>query len=370
MTDDARTSESAPAPSTSDSYYRHLFEHAGVAMISCDNELKIHLWNQAASQMFGASGASMIDAAIVSVIPSEDREEGERLLRRSTERGTVELFEFEHRDELGNPRDLVVTISPIVDDDGRRVGVLGCFRDITRRTTMAAELAQRNKMASLGRMAGALAHHYNNVLGGAVTSIDFALATDNAMLQDRALRHTSDALGRATKITENLLAFAEGDQRHEDECDLTELLLSVAEYMESEMATRGVKLELDLKAACVTRVPRTQLITVIENILHNAVDAMPDGGKATMATRFDDGIVTLAIADTGCGMDPARVRDVFEPFYSTKDDALDFEHHPGLGLTVAHGILQVMGHSIAIESKPGKSTTVLIRFNPDSVNPR
>ncbi len=368
MTEEPRTSESRPGPVASDAYYRNLFEHAGVAMISSDTDLIIRAWNGAAAMMFGASGESMIGASAISVIPGEGRVEGERLMRRTIERGTVEAYEFKHRDARGEGRDLAVTISPVVDDDGNRLGVLGCFRDITRRTTLAVELAQRNKMASLGRMAGALAHHYNNVLGGVVTSIDFALSTDNPSFQDRALRQTSHALARATKISESLQAIAEGDQKHEDECDLTELILSVAEYMESELGGLGVELELQLKASCVTRVPRAQLITVIENILHNAADAMPDGGRVTIATRIEDGVVTLTITDTGCGMDPARIRDAFDPFYSTKtSEVMDFEHHPGLGLTIAHGILQVLGHSITIESEPGKSTTVSIRFDPESV---
>jgi two-component system NtrC family sensor kinase len=163
------------------------------------------------------------------------------------------------------------------------------------------------------------------------------------------------------------MAFAEGDRRHLDECDLTELILSIADYMEPELADQNIKLELALEAAHVMRVPRAQLVTVIENILHNAVDAMPDGGTVTVATTIQDGVVMLSITDTGCGMDPGDVQAVFEPFYSTKTgDALNFEHHPGLGLTVALGILQVLGHTISIDSDPGKSTTVSVRFNPDA----
>lgn len=336
-----------------------------MAMVSADNDLRIRTWNGAAAGMFGASVGEMIGTSLVSVIPSEGREEGERLLRATLDGGGINSLEFEHRDGSGQPRTLAVSISPIVDESGAQMGVLASFRDITRRTLLQAELAQRDHMASLGRMAGALSHHYNNILGGVVTGIDFALASDNPAMQERALQRTGDALARVGRLTESLLAFAEGDVMHDDECDLTELILTVAEYMEHEMAEQSIELKLDVERIPVTCVPRTQLVTVLENILHNAVDAMPGGGTVTLSVRIVDGAVTLAITDTGCGMEAGEIAKVFEPFYSTKKgEALDIEHHPGLGLTVAHGILQVMGHEISIESAPGESTTVAIRFNP------
>lgn len=363
-----RTSEAVQSEAES-ALYRQMVQNAGVAMVSSDDALHIRTWNNAAAAMFGASAESMVGASIVSVIPNEGREQGRQLIARTLDVGTSDSFEFDHHDAQGQPCTLLVIVSPIIDDDGRRTGVLACFRDVTVRVRMAAELAQQGKMASLGRMAGALAHHYNNTLGGAVTSIDFALATDSPTLQARSLRQTSEALARTTRITDCLLAFAEGDTRHLDECDLTELIFSVTDYMEPEMAAQGVEMTLSLEADRVTRVPRAQLVTVLENVLHNAVDAMPNGGTVTISTYFDDDDVVLAIDDTGCGMDASHLTHVFEPFFTTKaSESLDFEGHPGLGLTVVHGILKTLGLPILVESNVGRSTTVTIRFRatPDS----
>jgi two-component system cell cycle sensor histidine kinase/response regulator CckA len=315
--------------------------------------------------MFGASGAIMSAKSLLSVIPNEGRKEAEAHLRAALATGDINSHEFQHRDEHGQPRTLAFTASPILDEHGKSIGALACFRDITNRTRLQAELAKKDHMTALGRMAGALAHHYNNILGGVVTGIDFALASDNPALKQRALQQTGEALGRVARLTDSLLAFAEGDQRHGDQCDLTELILSVADYMETEMADQNVTLKLELGHIPVTSVPRAQLVTVVENILHNAVDAMPKGGTATLRTMADEYGVKMSITDTGCGMDEDQIGKVFEPFYSTKaGESFDFEHHPGLGLTVAHGILHVLGHSIAIESAPHQPTTVAIRFNP------
>lgn len=352
-----------------DSYYRHLCEHAGVAMISTDRELNIRVWNAAAAQMFGASRADMIGASIGSVIPFEDRVDGERAIRESIEERRIINYEFQHRDAQGKARMLIVILSPVMNDEGECTGALACIRDITRRIDLETELAQRDKMASLGQMAGALSHHFNNILGGVVTAVDFALGSDNPHLHAKTLRHTSDALARASKLIDSLLAFAEGDLRHHDECDMTEVILEVVQHVDPEMAAQNIKLEVKLDPVPVTPVPRAQLVTVLENIFHNAADAMPEGGTCTVETFIRDKTVVISISDTGCGMDQDALAHVFEPFYSTKSLESDSQRHPGLGLAVAHGILQVIGHSICIESTPGKGTTISVCFNPGEDEP-
>ncbi len=348
-------------------YYRYLFDNAGVAMISTVADLTIRTWNNAAATMFGASRAGLAGEPIGSIIPAEGRDAAERMIRDTIETHVVNSFEFQHRDANGNPRTLAVTLSPIVDDDGDDHGALACFRDITRRINLEVELGQQNKMASLYRMAGALAHHLNNILGGAVTSVDYALAIDDPNIQNRALLRTSDVLARASKLTDALLAFAEGDHRHQDTCDLREIIRSVAEYMEPEMVAQNVNLDLSLGDLPDVPVPLAQIITVIENILHNAVDAMPNGGTATLRAYVKEGSVVMSISDTGCGLNPADLHKVFDPFYSTKSpEGMDFDDHPGLGLTVAHGILQSLGHTISIESTLGESTTVFVHFTPSA----
>jgi len=337
-------------------------EHAGIALIAADRELRIRTWNAAASLIFGASADSAIGTPLSHIIAGEERAEGLRLANEALRDGAILNFEFRHRDGHGRPRSLIATFSPIVDDQDRRVGVFTCIRDITRRISLENELANRRKMASLGEMAGALAHHFNNILGGAVTRVDFALTTDNPDFREKTLRQTSEAIGRVTKLVDSLLAFAEGDVRHGDLCDLTEVVLLVADYMEPELAGDDVKLELKLNKIPVTPVPRAQMVTVLENILHNAVDAMPHSGTASVETSVVDGVVTLAVTDTGCGMDEHALQRIFEPFFSTKNQSGDTGGHPGLGLAVAHGLLHVLGHKIAVSSQTSHGTTVTISF--------
>jgi PAS domain S-box-containing protein len=362
---DAQNPSSGPVVPVDDHYFHHLCDHAGVAMISTDTDLVIKTWNAAASKMFGASSNGMVGTGLMGIIPAETRETAERVMRKTIVRGDITHFEFRHRDAQGQPRTLAVAVSPVVEDDGRRIGALACVRDITRRIQLEGELAKRDKMSSLGSMAGRLAHHFNNILGGIVTSVDFALVSDDPHLQRETLKRTSDALARASKLIEALLAFAEGDRRHSDVCDLTEAIIFVANYVEKEFTEAGITLEMELGAIPVTTVPRVQIITVLENVLHNCVDALEVGGKASLTSRLEeDGVVVLTIADNGCGMEEEELRRAFEPFFSTKSmRGGDFEHHPGLGLAVAHGILEDLGHTILVKSVKNEGTTVTIRFS-------
>ena len=363
MGDLRESSQMSTPPTVTYAYYRQLCEHAGIAFISTGTDLTIRTWNAAASQMFGGSASNMVGTHIGSIIPGQERERGERLIRQAIETGEVLSFEFEHRDDQGRSRHLIATFSPIVDDTPSTIGALACIRDITRRITLEAELAQRDKMASLGQMAGTLAHYFNNILGGVVTGVDFALSTGDHELQSRALRQTGSALTRATKLLDALLAFAEGDVRHRDECDLTEVIIDVANYMEPELASHRIQLKLQLDPIPVTPVPRAQLVTVLENVLHNAADALPDGGDVIIVSSVSGGMVKLAVTDNGCGMDEATCQRIFEPFYSTKTSGLESDQHSGLGLAVAHGVLQVLGHTITVSSTIGVGTTVTIKFS-------
>ena len=344
-------------------YYRLLFEHAGMAMVATDAQFDIQSWNRATSRMFGAPAGRMVGTSLLTVIPKEGRDDAERALRDALERGVTSQFEFMHRDEKERPRQLAVTVSPIPDREGTRVGALACFRDITTRMRLAEELADHRKMASLGEMAGAMAHHFNNILGGIVTSVDYALATSDSDIRYRVLQKTAQALSRATRLVDSLLAFAEGDRRHADTGDLTETVISLADQIEPEMAERGVDLELEIDPIPPMPVYRKQVDTILLNLVENAVQAMADGGTLMIRLGPADNQVRLEVADSGCGMTEEEAARVFEPFYSgSRSGPGARRHREGLGLAVVHGIVQEMGGSITVTTAPGRGTTLRILF--------
>lgn len=338
-------------------YFRQLFEHLGVATIATDTDLNITAWNNAATRMFGAAEGTMVGTPIRGLLPHEPRGSIEPLLHNAIATGEVSDFEFHDRDAQGRTRELIAIIAPIVTEDGSRIGATLCVRDITRRITLQNEIHQHRKMAALGEMAGSIAHYFNNTIGGVVTSIDFANASDDPEIKDRVLAQTNRSLARMTALIRGLLAFAEGEQRSDDLADFTEVLSELADDFDEEAKKRGVQFVLNMPELPVLPVQRSPLSTVLRNITQNALEAMPNGGELRIEVSREEKRLFVRVFDTGQGMDEAAMQRLFEPFWSTKKRrGLGVEHASGLGLAVAHGIIHMLGGTITATSEPGKGS--------------
>ncbi len=356
-------SSHSPAPRCSDGYLRMLCQHTGVAVVATDAELRIQFWNRAAVRLFGAAAEQMYGTTLLSVIPQDRRAEAEGMLRQALSDGEIGGFEFCHRDGQGNPRQFAATVSPVVNDAGVIVGTSACLRDITNRIILQEQVARNRKMAALGAMAGAMAHYFNSILGGVITSVDFALASDDPGLHKRVLEKTATAMARASQLGACLRTFAEGDFRTADLADLTETVLSVIHATESDLKGSATTVRVNVDAIPLTAVPNAQFRTVLNNVIHNAIEAMPEGGELTVELGPFEGGYRIRVRDTGCGVSEEAMDRIFEPFYSTKGGGGDVAR-PGLGLAVAHGLLQMMGGRITVQSKVGQGTTIEITLPP------
>ncbi len=340
------------APIDTDTFYRLLCEHLGVALVATDEDLNIRIWNNAASRMFGAAADQMAGTPIDSVFPQEARDLAGRLLRRAFETGETLPFEFRHRDARGFHRELIATFAPVAAETGERIGVSASVRDITKRIELQQELDDSRKMASLGELAGAIAHHFNNILGGIITSADYAGESGDPDTMARVLKQTGQALLRASRLVNGLLVFAEGDHYADDLSDLTEIVLTLVDDLERELVDSSIVLAVDLPKLPVIPVARAQVATILRNITRNAIEAMPDGGTLGIEIALEDNEVAIEVTDTGRGLDEAAKGRVFEPFWTTKAKPLGKPGEAvGLGLAIAHGLAQVFGGSISVSSR-------------------
>jgi signal transduction histidine kinase len=152
-----------------------------------------------------------------------------------------------------------------------------------------------------------------------------------------------------------LLAFAEGDRRLDDLSDLTEVVNDLADETEEKVETLGIEFTLHMHELPVMPVARAQVATLLRNIIQNAIDAMPKGGKLRFDLSLTDHSVVILIADTGCGLDENAKSRMFEPFWSTKDVApSERGGATGLGLAIAHGLVNMLGGTITVSSEVGK----------------
>jgi len=357
--------------SVSDEFLRDACLHAGVAMIAADADLRVRFWNSAATRIFGGSAESMYGQHISSIVPHERRDLASRMIERTLHSGEVTEFEFPLRDAVGQATYLAITVSPIINQKGEHVGVTIHIRDVTRRIDAERSMGQTRKMAALGTMAGAISHHFNNLLCGLITSADFARDSTDPQVLQRTLRAIVPILNRASSLTKNLLAFAEGDHTHSPPENATTIVTRFVESIKAVAAVRKVEIRTSIRPVDA-QVPAKQLTTILDCLAANASEAMPDGGTLTLELEpmAEGQEFVLRVSDTGRGIPEEQLTRVFEPFFTTKGlDTTGSADHPGLGLAVVHGIVRDLGGSVTFCSSPESGTTFSVRLPSRPKNP-
>lgn len=349
---------------TQSQYYRRLFDCAGVVVIGTDHHGIIASWNRAAENIFHTDSAIMVGRALTEVLPDDCRSEMQQAIQAATKSGQTSEFEI----ELPQPDDqemlsLAVTVAAIIGEANEPLGLAVCMNNITRRKKLEHQLLEAEKSASLGTLASGVAHHFNNIIGGVATFVDYAITSGNPHTSLRALQMTAEAANRISHITESLLTFAAMDMRHFDVSDLTEVVLTFSHLVEKPLADKNIKLELSMQPIPTIEVAGSRMHQVLGNLLDNAESAMPEGGTVTLDLRQQGEHVELRFVDTGCGITSQNVSRVFEPFFTTHGvDAEEHQSSIGLGLSVVQGIIHEFGATIEVESRPAGGTTFIICF--------
>jgi PAS domain S-box-containing protein len=242
------------------------------------------------------------------------------------------------------------------------------LRDVTERTTLRQQLLQAQKMESVTRLAGGLAHDFNNVLSvmrGQVELLQDDLAVlDSARARIESVQRATD---RAAALTDDLMAFSRQRVDEPEAFDLHARLHDVQDLFHQVLGS-AVELRLQLDASPSTIVADAHRIEqAVLNLVVNARDAMPSGGTLTIATRTEpvNHTLVLTVADTGAGMDPMTRDRIFEPFFTTKPPGFG----TGLGLSTTEDILRAAGGTIEVESRRGRGTTFTITFPPVGSHP-
>jgi len=262
---------------------------------------------------------------------------------------------------------------PVYDEDGKWLGIRSSNRDITDRIKLAEQLAQAQKMEGIGRLAGGVAHDFNNLLVSIMGHADLALmslAEDDPLR--RRLKEIKGGGKRAASLTRQLLAFSRKQILQPVVLDLNALITGFVKMLE-RLIGEDMELETFLTSGLrLLKADPGQMEQIIMNLVVNARDAMPDGGKLTIETvntvldkdyaREHDvsmqpgPYVMLGVSDTGMGMDDKTKSLIFEPFFTTKEVGKG----TGLGLSTVYGIVKQSGGYIWVYSEPGQGTTFKI----------
>src|ERR1035437_9263862 len=270
-------------------------------------------------------------------------------------------------------------VTPIPDASGAITHFIAIKEDITERLQLEAQYRQSQKMEAIGQLAGGVAHDFNNLLTVIMGNTDLLLSDTSANDPKRGpLTDVRTAAERAADLTRQLLAFSRKQILEPKLVDVHEVVSGIEKMLRRRLIGEDVELATDLAAdPSWVKVDPGQLEQVVMNLVMNARDAMPRGGRLPIRTRtLDPGEpvdleetaspkVAISISDTGTGIPPEVKTHLFEPFFTTKG----IGKGTGLGLATVFGIVKQSGGDITVESKPGKGATFTVIL-PSQPGPR
>jgi PAS domain S-box-containing protein len=336
-------------------------------VIATDDAGKIVLINNAAASITGWPGAEAMGRNINEILTILDEKTREKLTSSIDQILRDETAIETHRNVILSARDGVERIiaksaAPIRDGNSNLVGAAVIFRDITEKRRYEADLLKSTKLESVGVLAGGIAHDFNNILSivlGNVSLCKIMVEPDTEM--HTRLASAEKGCARARELTQQLLTFAKGGAPVRKSAAIQEII-----HESTVFASRGSNVvckhhaDLDLWPV---EVDSGQISQVFNNLVINAVQAMPKGGAlGTCATNCvvsaDTGLplapgryVHITVEDTGCGIAPENIGRIFDPYFTTKVNG------SGLGLATAYAIIQKHEGCIRVESSVGEGTT-------------
>jgi PAS domain S-box-containing protein len=353
--------------------WAHIFEHAGwgVAIVSADG-FTLEAVNPAFAHLHGYEPGDLIGRPIDVVLGMPARQEA-RELYDAVRREGRRVFESVHLDRAGRELPVLMDLTAIRADDRSLLYFAANVHDLTERRRAEEHVRQAQKMEAVGRLAGGVAHDFNNMMMIIIGFADFlchALEPDDPRRLDA--EEIRKAAERAAGLTRQLLAFGRQQLVLPQLVDLNVVVRDM-ELMLRPLLGEDITLATSLPPVGSVRADRGQVEQVIMNLALNARDAMAGGGELLVETRSielaeGDGYrqlglempagryVRLTVRDSGLGMDAETRGRIFEPFFSTKPPA----QNTGLGLSVVYGIVTQSGGYVAVDSAPGQGTTFTI----------
>jgi two-component system, cell cycle sensor histidine kinase and response regulator CckA len=351
----------------SEERYRLLFEKNPEPMWVFDEKTLAFLAvNEAACRHYGYSHEEFLGMTIRDIRPAEDVP---ALLKQiaGESRNHEEAGVWRHRRKGGTVIEVEITSDKLIF--GEREAQLVLASDVTEKRQLEEQFRQAQKMEAVGQLAGGVAHDFNNVLTailGYGSLLASRLASDASGREE--VEEILRAAERAAALTRQLLAFSRRQVLEPVVLSINELITNF-EKMLGRLIGEDVNLVTRLEPSLGNVLADAgQIEQVIANLVVNARDAMPQGGKLTIETANADldeayaqrhatvrpgRYVMVAVSDTGTGMDAETQAHIFEPFFTTKEKGKG----TGLGLSTAYGIVKQSGGSIWVYSEPGKGTT-------------
>jgi len=343
---------------------RHLasvVESAQDVVLSTDLEGQILTWNTAAERLSGFTLDAVRGHNFFDFCAGDDQKEMGRIFANLQAGKEAQMAEWDLKAREGGRIPVAWIFSPMKDHLGQTAGIVAVGRDLTERRKFEAQLLQSQKLAALGVMAGGIAHEIRNplaVCGSAAQFIMDEKVTPEFRQECAHKIHTG--IQRASMIIENLLRFARPSVRPDiKKIDLTRLIEETLSLVTNQARIQKIELRAQLP-------PEPILINGMEallqqaflNLLLNAIKAMPDGGVIGIDLGKTDSEAWVTISDTGHGIAPGELENIFDPFYTTAPAG----QGTGLGLSICYSIIREHFGTITVESGADQGSAFTVRL--------
>ena len=348
--------------------FRQIVDTAYEGVWVVDTQARTQFVNDRLCELFGYPRAEMIGRLAFDFVDDADRARAERNFHLRP--GIRELFEYQFRRKDGGRMWGTLAASPLRDRAGRVVSLLGMVTDITEKRRLERQVIRAQRLESLGTLAGGIAHDFNNILSAVIANVSIALSDLEPHHPAReSLLEIEKASERATDLVKQILTFSRQEKPKRQFVRPADIVVEAMKLLKATTpAAIRIQTRFDPGTPQIFADP-SQLHQVIVNLATNATHAMAEGrGTLTIeveASSLSAPLVegpsalpaghyaTLAVTDTGTGMDAATLERIFDPFFTTKEVG----EGTGLGLAVVHGILKAHDGGVTVRSELGVGTT-------------
>ena len=340
-------------------FSENILESVNVGLVAVDLEDRIEAVNTPLEMIYPIFRKDSRGKKLAEILPADLVEQLDRL-RENEEEGIHNLHRYRILGANGEERVLNIAIAPLLSQDCDSIGRLMVFDDVTDRVQMEAQLAQSEKLSSVGLLAAGVAHEVNTPL--AVISTQAQMLAKYLRPGDKHSRILEKIIGqtfRASQIVNSLLNFSRTKGASFAALEINQIITETLLLLDHQLQPAGITVESRLEP----NLPPIsgngdKLQQVFLNLFLNAKDAMPEGGRLRVATWTENSSLRIEISDTGLGIPPEHLHRIYDPFFTTKSTG----RGTGLGLAVSYGIIQEHSGKIQAESPPGLGTRFRLEF--------
>ena len=342
----------------SEERYRRLIAVSPYAIL-VNRDARIIFANDQAIKLFGAVKAEeVLEKSPIDLFHADDHDVVRERIRELFE-GTAQgpMLEGTIVTLGGKAVDVEVSGARFVDEEGPAILIM--LRDVSERKRLQDQLRRTERVAELGTLASGMAHEIGTPMNVILGRAEYLMDRVTEEPIKRGLRTIITQVERITKVMNQLLSFARRKAPQRIPLDLRTVIEDGMEMFQERLASNQIRIKMEMAEPCpMVLADADQMSQVLLNLVMNALHAMPEGGTLRVGLELERPMVKLTIVDTGHGIPPEAIGNIYDPFFTTKE----FGKGTGLGLTVVKGIIEEHQGTIVVESEEGKGTrfTVLL----------